>query len=121
LQGSECNAKGLSSWSKVTTPMYCHEKDMKKKHCGDKDQSCTYVGLMPEDSNQYDRTTECGCSEKHQIEVFAGVHVEPAKGGPLKRPEDNATLCVYLPGRKLQCWCYGPGCDKKFALMVCAG
>ncbi len=106
MQGSECNAKGLSSKSMAAFPQYW----------------CTYVGLMSEDSDKYARTTDSGCSEKVvQIEVFAGVHVEPATGGPLKWQEDDATLCVYLPGRKLQCWCSGIGCDKKFAAKtVCA-
>jgi hypothetical protein len=117
LQGSECNAKGLSSWSKVATPMYCHEKDMKRVNCDDNVQGCTYIGLMSEASDKYARTTDSGCSGNDQFEV----HVKLAKGGPMKRPEDNAILCVYLPYRKLQCWCSGIGCDKKFALTVCAG
>jgi hypothetical protein len=105
MQGSECKAKGLSSLTMAALPQYW----------------CTYVGQMPKDSDEYARTTDSGCSNKDQIEVFAGVHVEPAKGGPLKTQEDSATLCVYLPGRKLQCWCGGFGCDKKFALTVCDG
>jgi hypothetical protein len=121
VQGSGCNAKGLSNWSNVSVAIYCHNKDMKRVHCGDNVQGCTYVGQMPKDSDEYARTAESGCSAKDQIEVFAGVHVEPAKGGPLKRQEDGTTLCVYLPGRRLQCWCTFIGCDKKFALAVWAG
>jgi hypothetical protein len=105
MQGSECNAEGPDGLSMAAVPQYW----------------CTYVGLMSEDTGKYARTTDSGCSEKDQIEVLAGVHVVPATGGPLKRQEDDAILCVYLPGRKLQCWCSGIGCDKKFAAKtVCA-
>jgi hypothetical protein len=99
MQGSECNAKEPSSYSMTVISQHW----------------CTYVRLMSEDSDKYARTTDSGCSEKDQIEVLAGVHVVPATGGPLKRQEDDAILCVYLPGRKLQCWCSGIGCDNKFA------